>query len=118
MFCALLTFFIIQAQSTLILPFPIPLPQLQSLIQEVTGFFIVEYHVLRTTRGFRSEREVEELWDGTVHRLSDGIDSALENEKVVAPDVFLRVKESVLAFITTMEVCDGSLHSARPTDCI
>ena len=47
-----------------------------------------------------------------MHRLSDGIDLALENEKVVAPDVFLRVKESVLAFITTMEV-SGDFFSWR-----
>jgi len=84
------------------------LSSLPTLVQEVVGFFIVESHVLRTTRGFRSEREVEDLWESVVARVGEGMEQALANE--TNPDVFLDVKESLIAFSATLEVsmeCDA-----------
>lgn len=78
------------------------LSSLPTLIQEIVGFFIVESHVLRTTRGFRSEREVEELWDNVVGRVGEGMEQALATE--TTPEVFLDVKESLIAFSATLEV--------------
>lgn len=92
-----------QAQSDLILPTPLPLASLSALTQEISGFFIVESHVLETTGNFRSARDVEELWDALSARLTVAIDAALEKE--TNPDVFLNVKESLLSFIMTLEVC-------------
>ena len=71
-------------------------------MEEICGFFIIESHVLETTSGFRSEREVEELWDAVVSRLSSAIGSALVEQK--DPDTFLRVKEYLTAFVMTLEV--------------
>ncbi|KAF5333160.1 hypothetical protein D9611_002539 [Ephemerocybe angulata] len=90
-----------KAQSDLILPTPLPLASLPALTQEISGFFILESHVLETTGTFRSQRDVEELWDALVARLSSAIEDALHNEK--DPEVFLRVKESLLSFIMTLE---------------
>ncbi|KAF8591599.1 exocyst complex subunit Sec15-like protein [Ramaria rubella] len=90
-----------KAQSTLILPSPLSISSLSTLIQEIVGFFIVESHVLRTTRGFRSEREVEELWDSVVTRVGEGMGQALASE--TNPEVFLDVKESLIAFSATLE---------------
>lgn len=93
----------LQAQSDLILPTPIPLNALSSLIQEVAGFFIVETHVLKTTGNFRSEQELEELWDSLLGRLCLALDDALSTE--TDPEGYLRVKEALIGFIMTMEVC-------------
>ena len=91
-----------QAQSDLILPTPLPLASISPLTQEISGFFIVESHVLETTGTFRSPREVEELWDALVARLTTAIEDALRRE--TDPEVFLKVKESLLSFIMTLEV--------------
>jgi hypothetical protein len=93
----------IKAQSDLILPTPLPLSSLPSLTQEISGFFIVEKHVLETTTNFRSERDVEELWDALVMGLAAAITSSLRTE--TDPEVFLKVKECLLGSIMTLEVC-------------
>ncbi|KAI9574653.1 exocyst complex subunit Sec15-like-domain-containing protein [Boletus coccyginus] len=101
-----------KAQSDLILPTPLSLSSLPALLEEICGFFIIESHVLETTSGFRSEREVEELWDAVVSRLSSAIGSALVEQK--DPDTFLRVKECLTAFVMTLESYSyptDSLHS-------
>lgn len=92
-----------QAQSDLILPEPLPLSSLYPVTQEIVGFFIIENHVLDTTGNFRSERDVEELWEGVISRMGNAVEGALRNEN--DPDAFLRVKESLIGFIMTLEVC-------------
>ncbi|KAJ3854517.1 rsec15 [Lentinula lateritia] len=99
-------------QSDLILPMPLPLGSLPAVTQEISGYFIVETHVLETTGTFRSGREVEELWEGVVSRLTVAVQSALRPE--TDPDSFLRVKECLIGFITTLEsplYSTTSLHS-------
>jgi len=72
------------------------------LIQEISGFFIVESHVLETTGNFRSAREVEDLWDGLVAQLSTAIDGALQGE--TEAETFLKAKENLSNFIMIVEV--------------
>lgn len=91
-----------QAQSDLIIPEPLPIPSLSSITQEIVGYFIVENHVLNTTGSFRSEREVEDLWDALISRLSNAVEDALRNEK--DPDTYLKVKEALLGSVMTLEV--------------
>ena len=81
---------------------------LTSLIQEIAGFFIVETHVLKTTGNFRSEQELEELWDSLLGRLCLALDDALSAE--TDPEGYLRVKEVLISFIMTMEVCALAAH--------
>lgn len=95
----------------MILPYPLPLSSLPNLTQEISGFFIVENHVLETTGNFRSERDVEELWDALVIRLTSSIDGALRTE--TNPDSFLQVKECLIGFIMTLEVRTPGFPSAR-----
>ena len=71
------------------------------MTKEIVGFFIIETHVLNTTGSFRSEREVEELWDALLTRLTSVVDNALKKEKDA--DSFLRVKESLMGFVMTLE---------------
>lgn len=95
-----------QAQSDLIIPEPLPIPSLSSITQEIVGYFIVENHVLNTTGSFRSEREVEDLWDALISRLSNAVEDALRNEK--DPDTYLKVKEALLGSVMTLEVSNAS----------
>ena len=85
------------------------LTSLPSLTQEITGFFIIEREVLRTTRSFRSERDVDELWVSLVGRLTQAIEGSLNNE--TDPELFLMVKECLLAFIMTLEVSSAPFKS-------
>ncbi|TFK71800.1 exocyst complex component, sec15 subunit [Pluteus cervinus] len=101
-----------KAQSALILPSPLPLSSLPALTQEIAGFFIVESRVLATTGDFRSERDVEELWDSLMKGLTTGIKYSLHTE--TDPDVFLKVKECLISFIMTLEAASyptTSLHA-------
>ncbi|KAK2466101.1 hypothetical protein APHAL10511_001743 [Amanita phalloides] len=101
-----------KAQSNLIIPYPFNLANLPMLIQEISGFFIVENHVLETACTFRSLRDVEELWDTLVKGLTAGVEKALSNEP--DPDVFLKTKESLISFLMTLEALSystSSLHS-------
>jgi len=91
-----------KAQSDLILPVPLQLSSLVALTEQIIGFFIIESHVLQTTGSFRSKAEVEELWDAIAARLSDAVDGALRN--VTDPDSYLYAKETLIAFILTLEV--------------
>ncbi|KAI6135011.1 rsec15 [Pisolithus croceorrhizus] len=90
-----------KAQSDLILPLTLPLASLPDVVREICGFFIIESHVLETTSSFRSEQEIEELWDAVVTRLTCAVRSALTGEK--DPDSFLRVKECLISFVMTLE---------------
>ncbi|KAI0048060.1 exocyst complex component sec15 subunit [Auriscalpium vulgare] len=98
-----------KAQSDLILPYPLQLNALVALSEEITGFFLIESHVLQTTGSFRSEREVEELWDALVERLTGAVEQALRNE--IEPDSYLRVKEAMMAFILTLEAYSYSTQA-------
>ncbi|KAI0368063.1 rsec15 [Pilatotrama ljubarskyi] len=101
-----------KAQSDLIIPEPLPVSSLSSITQEIVGYFIVENHVLNTTGSFRSEREVEDLWDALINRLSKAVEDALRNEK--DPDTYLKVKEALLGSVMALEsyaYSTGSIHS-------
>ena len=82
---------------------------MHSVTQEIVGFFIIESHVLSTTGNFRSERDVEELWDALVGRLCSTVERILRNE--TSPDSYLQVKEALIAFVMTLEVM---LLACRP----
>lgn len=63
---------------------------------------MIETRVLDTTDNFRSERDVEELWEAVVSRLSIGVDNALQVE--TDPGAFLQAKEYLTSFMATLEV--------------
>jgi len=81
---------------------PLRLVSLPILTQEISGFFIVESHVLETTGSFRSSRDVEELWEVVAVALTTAIEGALCTE--TDAESFLKVKENLLMFIMTLEV--------------
>lgn len=85
------------------------------------GFFIIESHVLRSTRDFRSSRDVDDLWEDMCQKIVEIVGGGLEG--CADLEVFLGVKAQVLMFIQTLEVslksralthqqvCDGGADS-------
>jgi hypothetical protein len=70
-------------------------------MQELVGFFIIEAHVLRSTPDFRSQRDVDELWDTMCRRMVEVMGQGLKG--CSAPEVFLESKTNVLLFVQTLE---------------
>ena len=79
------------------------LSTLPLLMQELVGFFIVESHVLRTMPDFRSQRDVDDLWDEMCKRIGEVIGGGLKG--CGEPEIFLESKTNVLLFVQTLEVC-------------
>ncbi|KAH9998257.1 exocyst complex component sec15 subunit [Russula vinacea] len=107
-----------KAQSDLILPVPLQLQSLVPLTEQIIGFFIIESHILQTTGSFRSKAEVDELWDAIAARIAEAVDGALRN--VTDPDSYLHVKETLIAFILTLEIVVQDdyqpMHVDKPTE--
>ncbi|GAA5935238.1 hypothetical protein JCM3775_007245 [Rhodotorula graminis] len=80
---------------------PYSLAALSALLEEIVGFFLIESHVLRTTNSFRSEQDVEDLWDGMCERVVRIVDEGLRGCE--DPEVFLGTKLKVLTFVQTLE---------------
>ncbi|BGO99036.1 Exocyst complex component SEC15 [Rhodotorula toruloides] len=80
---------------------PFSLPALSTLLEEIVGFFLIESHVLRTTNSFRSEQDVEDLWNGMCERVVKIVDEGLAGCEEA--EVFLGTKFKVLTFVQTLE---------------
>lgn len=78
------------------------LDALASLMESIVGFFIIETHVLRTTRSFRSEQDVDDLWDEMCEKVVGIVGNGLKGCE--DPEVFLGTKLKVLTFVQTLEV--------------
>ncbi|KAJ9102018.1 hypothetical protein QFC19_004943 [Naganishia cerealis] len=74
---------------------------LPGLMEDLVGFFIIEQHVLKIARMFRTVREVDDLWDemsrAIVQVVSDGLKGCEDS------DTFLAVKLNILRFEQTLE---------------
>ena len=84
------------------------LSSLSALLEEIVGFFLIESHVLRTTTNFRSEQDVEQLWEHMCDRLVEFVDKQFLNGQE-DPQVFLGTKYRVLTFVQTLEVREAFL---------
>ena len=88
------------SQSTSSAPFS--LEAFGALLEEIVGFFLIESQVLRTTNGFRSEQDVEDLWGGMCERIVQIADEGLA--ECEDPETFLETKLKILTFIQALEV--------------
>jgi hypothetical protein len=78
------------------------LSALSTLLEDIVGFFLIESHVLRTTDSFRSEQDVEDLWDEMCDRVVEIVDQGLA--ACQEAEVFLGTKFKILTFVQTLEV--------------
>ncbi|CAE6443190.1 unnamed protein product [Rhizoctonia solani] len=93
-----------RAQSSLILTGnPATAANLLPLLQQLIGFFVIESHVLRTTsgRGFRTQHDVDELWDGVMERLVETLRSGMEVS--LTSDQLIKAVEHLTAFQSALE---------------
>ncbi|KAM0750440.1 exocyst complex subunit Sec15-like protein [Meredithblackwellia eburnea MCA 4105] len=91
--------FLLLSQTATLTPFS--LTALSALLEEIVGFFLIESHVLKTTNSFRSEQDVEDLWDGMCERVVRIVDEGLAGCE--DPEAFLGTKFKVLTFVQTLE---------------
>ncbi|KAF8759780.1 Exocyst complex component [Rhizoctonia solani] len=73
------------------------------LLQQLIGFFVIESHVLRTTsgRGFRTQHDVDELWDGVMERLVETLRSGMGVS--LTSDQLIKAVEHLTAFQSALE---------------
>lgn len=91
------------------------LSTLPLLMQELVGFFIIESHVLDTMPDFRTQRDVDELWDEMCRQIGEVIGGGLKG--CSEPEIFLESKTNVLLFVQTLEVgpAESILHGGHLT---
>lgn len=96
-----------QAQSALILSQSAVFSQasLAQLLAQIIGFFVIESHVIRSTNypiPFRSEVEVEDLWEGMLEKTVEFVKNGLRDCEEL--ETFLSVKKKVEGFVMILEV--------------
>ncbi|ORX51321.1 exocyst complex subunit Sec15-like protein [Hesseltinella vesiculosa] len=95
-----------RAQANLALSAPIHLREgsfkaFETLLQDVVGFFMIEHIVLHSTTDFRSQSEVDSLWEMVTKKVINVVSDSLKGCR--DPELFLRVKYCLLIFIQTLE---------------
>jgi len=83
-------------------PEPFSLPALCTLLEEIVGFFLIESHVLKTTNNFRSEQDVESLWEHMCEQIVELVDQSFLKDQQ-DPEIFLETKFKILTFVQTLQ---------------
>ncbi|KAJ8660146.1 hypothetical protein O0I10_004005 [Lichtheimia ornata] len=107
-----------RAQANLALSAPINLRDgnltpFETLLQDIVGFFIIEHIILHSTQDFRSQAEVDALWEMVTGRIILIVSESLKGCR--DPELFLRIKFSLLIFIQTLESFDYSVKPLQET---
>jgi len=94
-----------QASSILTTPFSLKnkdnLNTFKTYINDIVGFFIIEYIVMNSTQNFRSKVWIDALWELTINKTRDNIATQLGDCE--STDLFLEIKNIVVVFIQTLE---------------
>lgn len=77
---------------------------IESYCEDVAGFFVVENVILEWTKEFRNREAVEHLWREMIGKMFEGIASAVTETE--DPELFIKLKGSLVNFLETMEVSD------------
>ncbi|OAV99216.1 hypothetical protein PTTG_06855 [Puccinia triticina 1-1 BBBD Race 1] len=77
------------------------LDSLGALIEQIVGFFIIEAQILRTTKAFRDENDVDSLWEELSDRVVRIVRLGLTDSTDL--DLLLGVKTKLLLFSQTLE---------------
>ncbi|CEP09699.1 hypothetical protein [Parasitella parasitica] len=107
-----------RAQANLALSTPINLRDgnlttFDFLLQDIVGFFIIEHMILHNTTDFRSQAEVDGLWEMVTDKVILVVSESLKG--CSDPELFLRIKFSLLIFIQTLEGFDYSVKPLQET---
>jgi hypothetical protein len=85
----------------------------ETLLQDIIGFFIIEHMVLHNTTDFRSQAEVDGLWEMVTGKVILVVSESLKG--CSDPELFLRIKFSLMLFIQTLESFDYSVKPLQET---
>ncbi|KAI8994924.1 exocyst complex subunit Sec15-like-domain-containing protein [Pilobolus umbonatus] len=107
-----------RAQANLALSIPINLRDgnlttFETLLQDIVGFFIIEHMILHNTTDFRSQAEVDGLWEMVTGKVILVVSESLKG--CTDPELFLRIKFSLLIFIQTLEGFDFFVKPLQET---
>ncbi|KAI8367558.1 exocyst complex subunit Sec15-like-domain-containing protein [Radiomyces spectabilis] len=107
-----------RAQANLALSSPINLRDgnlstFETLLQDIVGFFILEHIILHSTSDFRSQSEVDGLWEMVTSKVILVVSESLKG--CSDPELFLKIKFSLLLFIQTLEGFDYSVKPLQET---
>ncbi|KAI9275897.1 exocyst complex subunit Sec15-like-domain-containing protein [Phascolomyces articulosus] len=107
-----------RAQANLALSAPINLRDgnmtpFEALLQDIVGFFIIEHIVMHSTQDFRSRGEVDALWEMVTGKIILVVSESLKGCR--DPELFLRIKFSLLIFIQTLESFDYLVKPLQET---
>ncbi|EIE89524.1 hypothetical protein RO3G_14235 [Rhizopus delemar RA 99-880] len=107
-----------RAQANLALSTPVNLRDgnlttFETLLQDIVGFFIIEHMILHNTTEFRSQAEVDGLWEMVTGKVILVVSESLKGCK--DPELFLRIKFLLLMFIQTLEGFDYSVKPLQET---
>ncbi|RUP11994.1 exocyst complex subunit Sec15-like-domain-containing protein [Jimgerdemannia flammicorona] len=95
-----------RAQANLALSSPLNLRDgnilgFETLLEDIVGFFIIEHVVMHSTVDFRSQNEVDTLWEMVTGKVIQVMNDGLKGCKDT--DLFLNIKLRLLIFIQTLE---------------
>ncbi|RCI06211.1 hypothetical protein CU098_005927 [Rhizopus stolonifer] len=107
-----------RAQANLALSTPVNLRDgnlttFETLLEDIVGFFIIEHMILHNTTEFRSQAEVDGLWEMVTGKVILVVSESLKGCK--DPKLFLRIKFLLLMFIQTLEGFDYSVKPLQET---
>ncbi|KAI7866597.1 exocyst complex subunit Sec15-like-domain-containing protein [Spinellus fusiger] len=107
-----------RAQANLAFSSPISLKDgnlgpFETLLQDIVGFFIIEHIILHNTNEFRSQSEVDALWEMVTSKVMLVVSESLKGCR--DPELFLRIKFSLLMFIQTLEGFDYFVKPLQET---
>ncbi|CAJ0851754.1 18413_t:CDS:10 [Entrophospora sp. SA101] len=73
----------------------------EAFLQDVIGFFIIERTIVYSTQNFRSQTDVDNLWNTVMIKVVKIVSDSLCD--CHDPDLFLRIKLALFTFIQTLE---------------
>ncbi|CAG8491482.1 5716_t:CDS:10, partial [Ambispora leptoticha] len=80
----------------------------ESFLDEIVGFFVIEYIIVHSTHNFRSQREVDILWDSVTTKVIKMVSNALR--ECHSPELFVKIKHYLTSYIQTFEEYSYNTH--------
>ncbi|CAG8597920.1 13973_t:CDS:10 [Funneliformis caledonium] len=73
----------------------------EAFLHDIVGFFVIEHVIVHSTQNFRSQTEVDNLWDSVIAKVVKIVSESLDG--CHDPNLFIQIKFSLFTFIQTLE---------------
>ncbi|KAG9287563.1 hypothetical protein G9A89_019624 [Geosiphon pyriformis] len=80
----------------------------EAFLFEIMGFFVIEHIIVQSTHNFRSQREVDILWDSVTTKVIKMVSNSLR--ECHKPDLFVRIKHFLTSYIQVFEEYSYNTH--------